>query len=222
MPGAKGTLIAEGAYSYESSESATGHESWSLEKLGHGGLVITTHGERNVPSARFQFTFELTQNWVPVQFSARIDSGDRTLITGQRVVDARWLARVESPGQEPVEAALDFTPKHEISYPSPVFEMAALYRLNLQVGQSSPEIDAIAIDGSTLVARTAKRQVSCVAEEKIEVPAGEFVAWRYSIKTADSQAQDEFWADRNGIVLLFKGADGHVAKLLRRRRVERR
>jgi len=85
----------------------------------------------------------------------------------------------------------------------------------LQVGLSR-EIDVIAIDPTTFGPRAAKLTYACIAEEKMEVPAGKFTAWHYTAN------EDHFWADRNGAVLLYQTPAGDMMKLARYRRIERR
>jgi hypothetical protein len=74
--------------------------------------------------------------------------------------------------------------------------------------------------------RAAKQNYSCAAEEKVEVPAGKFSGWRYTVRTVredgGTQAENSFWADRHGIVLRYASASGDEIRLARYRRIERR
>jgi hypothetical protein len=223
MPNAnKGVLVAEGAYTYQRGDTTIGHETWKLEKFAHGGLVFASEIELTAPAAsRLHFTYEVTQQWAPVHFTARIDGEGQSKTGVHRVAVAQWQATLETRGEKAEEQSLEFTPKHEVSFVSPVFVTPSLYRLNLQVGQSQP-VDLIAIDASTLAPRAEKRTLHCVAEEKVEVPAGKFSAWHYTAKTDGSESEDHFWADRNGVVLSYQTADGETMKLTRYRRIERR
>jgi hypothetical protein len=212
----KGTGVTEGACTYHHAGAPTGHERWQLMKLAHGGLVFSSRIERTSPqAATLNYTFEVTQHWAPVSLTARRDAGNTTLTTEQRAVGAQWQARIEPRGGAAQDLALDFSPQHEITFASPLILTAALYRLNLQVGQSR-EVDVIVIDPTTFVPRAAKQTFSCVAEENIEVPAGKFSAWQYK------EGENQFWADRNGVVLLYQAASGDTIKLARYRRIERR
>ena len=217
MPGPnKGTVVTEGAYTYHHGDTLTGHEAWQLMKLAHGGLVFSSRVEMSAPqAATLNYTFQVTQHWAPVRLTARLDSEGKTLTTEQRVVGAQWQARVEPRGSDAQDLTLDFSPKHEISFVSPLIVTAALYRLNLQVGQSR-KVDVIGIDPTAFIPSAAKQTFRCVAEEKTEVPAGKFSAWHYTA------GENHFWADRNGVVLLFQNAAGDATKLARYRRIERR
>ena len=212
----KGTVIAEGAYTYEHGDTPTGRESWQLSKQAHGGLVFSSRVEMTTPRAEtLSFSLEISQHWAPVQFTARLDAEGKTLTTDQRVVEGQWQARIELHGGETQQVALDFSPKHEVSFFSPVVLTPTLYRSNLQVGKSL-ELDTVSIDPATFVPHAAKQTYTCVAEEKLTVPAGQYAAWRYS------QGENQFWADRNGVVLQYQSATGDTMKLARYRRIERR
>ena len=212
----KGTVMAEGAYTYEHGDASAARESWQLSKQAHGGLVFASRIEMTAPQAEvLSFSLEISQHWAPVQFSARIDAEGKTLTTEQRAVEGQWQARIEPHGGETQEVALEFSAKHEIGFLSPVVLTPTLYRSNLQVGQSL-ELDTITIDPATLVPHAAKQTYTCVAEEKITVPAGQFAAWHYT------QGENQFWADRNGVVLLYQTSAGDAMKLARYRRIERR
>ena len=212
----KGTVITEGAYTYHHGDTSTGRETWQLSKLAHGGLVFSSRIEMTSPqAATVTFSYELSQHWAPVRFSARRDADAKTLTSEQRAVGTQWQARIEPHGGEAQDLALDFTPKHELRFVSPLVFAPILFRSNLQVGQSR-EIDTIVIDPTTFVPRAAKSKYTCVAEEEIEVPAGKFTAWHYTVD------EDKFWADRNGVVLLYQAASGDTMKLARYRRIERR
>jgi hypothetical protein len=215
-PTNKGTVIAEGAYTYQHGDKLTGHESWQLSKQAHGGLVYSSRIELAEPRVEtLSFSLEISQHWAPVQFAARIDKEGNTLTTEQRAIEGQWQARIEPHGGNSQEIALDFSAKHEISFFSPVVLTPILYRSNLQVGKSL-ELDTVTIDPATLVPHAAKQTYTCAAEEKITVPAGHFAAWHYT------QGENQFWADRNGVVLLYQSAAGDAMKLARYRRIERR
>ena len=212
----KGTVVTEGAYTYQHGDVPTGRETWQLMKLAHGGLVFSSRIETTAPqAATLNYTFEVTQHWAAVRWTARLDAEGKTLTSEQRVAGAQWQARIEPRGGEAQDLALDFSPKHEISFASPLVVTAALYRLNLQVGQSR-EVAAIAIDPTTFIPSAATQTFSCVAEEKIQVPAGKFSAWHYTV------GENHFWADRNGVVLLYQNAAGDAINLARYRRIEHR
>ncbi len=217
MPGPnKGTVVTEGAYTFHHGDASTGRETWQVMKLAHGGIVFSSRLEMTAPqAATLNYTFEVTQHWAPVSLTARFDAEGKTVTTEQRVADAQWQAHVEPRGGEAQDLALDFSPKHEISFASPLILTAALYRLNLQVGQSR-EVDGIAIDPTSFIPSAAKRTFSCAAEEKVEVPAGKYNTWQYK------EGENQFWADRNGVVLLYQSAAGDAIKLARYRRIERR
>ena len=215
-PTNKGTVIVDGAYSYEHNEKSTGREEWQLSKQAHGGLVFSSSVEMTAPRVEvLTFRLEVSQNWAPVRFTARLDADGKTLTTEQHVVGGQWQARIELHGGDAQEIALDFSTKNEISFFSPVVLTPTLYRSNLQVGKSL-EIDAVGIEQSTFVPHSAKQSYLCVAEEKIKVPAGQYAAWHYT------RGEDQFWADRNGVVLLYQSATGDAMKLARYRRIERR
>ncbi|MDE3091421.1 MAG: putative glycolipid-binding domain-containing protein [Chloroflexota bacterium] len=218
----KGTLVVEGAYTHHHGDTATGHETWQLHKLAHGGMVFTSRVEWTAPQvAALNFTFEISQHWAPVHFAARRDEDGKTLSTEQRAADAQWRAHIETRGETPTELALDFSGKHEIGFASPLHSAVTLVRLNLQVGKSQ-DADAIWIDPKTFTPRAAKSKYTCIGEEKIEVPAGKYSAWHYSVQSDGAEALDHLWADRNGVVLLYQSALGDAAKLARYRRIERR
>ncbi len=212
----KGTVIAEGAYTYHYGESSTGHETWQLTKLAHGGLVFTSRIEMTSPQAStLSLTFEATQNWTPIHFSARLETEGKSLTSEQHAAGTQWLARIEPRGGHAQDLALDNSGKPELKFASPLFLTPTLFRLNLQVGQSR-ELDAIVIDEGTFAPRAAKLKYTCIAEEQVEVPAGKFAAWHYT------ENESNFWADRNGVVLLYETATGDTSKLARYRRIERR
>jgi hypothetical protein len=212
----KGALVTEGAYTYEHGNMSTGHESWQLSKQAHGGLVFSSRIEMTAPHAEtLSFSLEISQHWAPVQFSARLDAEGKTLTTEQRLVEGQWQARIVPHGEEAQAVTLDFSARHEIGFISPVVLTPTLYRSNLQVGKSL-DVDTVTIDSDTLVPHAAKQSYTCIAEEKITVPAGQYAAWHYS------QGENQFWADRNGVVLLYQSATGDAIKLARYRRIERR
>lgn len=241
----KGTLIAEGACTVHIGEESIGRETWQFSKLAHGGLLFTSRAERAQPQpATWNFTFEISQHWAPLLFSIRLDTAGKTTTSEQRAAGTQWLARVEPRGEPAHDWALDFSGKHEIGFLSPVFATITLVRLNLQVGQSR-ECDAVLIDGTTLEPRAVKQHYTCLGEEKVEVPAGKFSAWHYTVRTepakvavptenvesptasgdtetATAPSETHFWADRYGVILLYQAADGSAIKLARYRRIGRR
>ncbi len=224
----KGTLIAEGAYTLQRGQAATGNETWQLSKLAHGGLVFTSRAELTRPKPiKWNFTFEISQHWSPVRFSIRLDADGKTIASDQRAQGAQWRAHIEAREGEAKDSTIDFGNK-QVYFPSPLFSAVTLVRLNLQVGQAR-EVDALVINLLTLEPRAVKQTYTCVAEEKIQVPAGNFSAWRYTVQTAredasspSAPADNNFWADRHGIVLLYQSASGDEMKLARYRRIERR
>lgn len=223
MPGAnKGALVAEGAYTYHRGDASTGHEAWRLEKLAHGGMTFESEIDLTAPAARqIQFTYEVTQQWAPVRVGLKIEGEGQFRTAEHRVVGGSWQATLETHGDKPTESAVAFGVKTEIEFLSPVFATPSLYRLNLQVGKSVTA-DVIAIDAASLAPAAVKRTIRCVGEEKTEVPAGKYSAWHYSIQTEGAAGEDQFWADRNGVVLLFQTAGGDSIKLARYRRIDRR
>jgi hypothetical protein len=212
----KGTVIVDGAYLYAHDDKSTGRESWQLSKQAHGGLIFSSRVEITSPeSEELSFSLEISQNWAPIRFTGRIDADGKTLTTEQHAVEGQWKARIERHGGDTQEVTLDFSAKHEISFFSPVVLTSTLYRSNLQVGKSL-EIDTVTIDQATFVPHTEKQSYTCVAEEKITVPARQYAAWHYT------RGQDQFWADRNGVVLMYQSTSGGAMKLARYRRIERR
>lgn len=248
----KGTLIAEGVYTLHHGQTATGNETWQLSKLEHGGLVFTSRAELTRPKPlKWNFTFEISQHWSPVLFSIHLDTDGKALASDQRVQGAQWRAHIEARGRksspdqrvrvalsnqagddlredQAKESTIDFSNKHEVYFPSPLFNAVTLVRLNLQVGQSR-DVDAVVINLLTLEPRPVKHTYACAAEEKTLVPAGNFSSWRYTVQTAregtsspGAPAENNFWADRHGIVLLYQSSSGDEARLARYRRIERR
>ena len=212
----KGTVITEGTYIYQHSNAPAGRETWQLSKQAHGGLVYSSRIEMTAPRVEtLSFSLEISQHWAPVKFAARLDAEGKTLTTEQREVEGQWQARIEPHGGEAQQVTLDFSAKHEIGFLSPVVLTPMLYRANLQVGKSI-ELDVVIIDPATLAPRAAKQTYACAAEEKITVPAGPYASWRYT------QGENQFWADRNGVVLQYQSAAGDAMKLARYRRIERR
>lgn len=228
MP-AKGTLIVDGMYTLHHGNANTGAESWRLEKLAHGGFILSSNAQLKRPRPlKWNFTFEINQHWAPVRFSVHLDADDKSLASEQRADGATWHGRVTPHGEQSKDSSVAFSSKHEVYFPSPLFNAATLVRLNLQVGQSR-DVDVVVINLLTLEPRAAKQRYACAAEEKIQVPAGNFSAWRYTVQTVredtgspNPPAENNFWADRHGIVLLYQSASGDEVKLARYRRIERR
>lgn len=225
MP-AKGTLIADGVYTHHHGNTDTGTENWRLEKLAHGGLVLSSNAELSRPkSLKWNFTFEINQHWAPVRFNAHLDSDGKTLASEQYADGAVWRVRVTSHGQEPKDSTLAFSGKHEVYFPSPLFNSVTLVRLNLLVGKAA-DVETVVLNLLTLEPRAAKQNYACAAEERVEVPAGKFSAWRYAVRTArddgGAPTENSFWADRHGTVLRYASASGDEVKLSHYRRIERR
>ena len=219
MP-AKGQLVAEGAYTHHHGDATTGHSTWQFSKLAHGGLLLDSRTTFTDPPTEYHFTYQVTQHWSPTLVTLRVEAGGKTVTSEQRAAGAQWRAHIEPRGEVARESAVDFTPKHEVSFASPLFTTVTLVRLNLQIGQSR-EVDAVRIDPQTLEPRAVKQTYTCVAEEKIAVPAGGFSARRYTLTTDGGADEDSFWVDRHGIVLLYQSANGDATKLTHYRRIER-
>ena len=225
MP-SKGTLIADGSYTLHRGNTNTGTESWRLEKLAHGGLFFSSNAELARPKAlKWNFTFEINQHWAPVRFTIHLDTEGKSIASEQHGDGALWRARVTAQGETPKDPSIAFSPKHEVYFPSPLFNAATLIRLNLPVGKSS-DIETVVLNLLSLEPRAAKQNYACTAEEKVEVPAGNFSAWRYTLRTiredGGAPTENNFWADRNGIVLRYTSASGDETTLARYRRIERR
>lgn len=218
----KGQLIAEGAYAFQRGDASLGHATWQFSKLAHGGLLFDSQVTlTHAPPSTHHFTYEVTQHWLPEMFTIRVDADGKTHTSEQRAAGTKWNARVEPRGEPAREYAVEFSPQHEVTFDSPLFATVSLVRLHLPVGQSR-EVDAVSIDFGTLEPRAVKLTFACVAEEKTEVPAGNFSAQHYTAKTGGAEGEDNIWTDRNGIVLRFQAANGDVANLTRYRRIERR
>ncbi len=225
MP-AKGTLIADGAFTLHHGNTDTGVENWRLEKLAHGGLVFSSNAELARPKPlKWNYTFEINQHWAPVRFTIHLDLDGKSLASEQRADDAAWRVRVTPNGEEPKDSAVAFSNKHEVYFPSPLFNAVTLVRLNLLVGKSS-DVETVVLNLFTLEPRPAKQNYACAAEEQVEVPAGKFSAWHYTVRTAredgGAPTENSFWADRHGTVLRYASASGDEVKLARYRRIERR
>jgi len=96
----KGTLIAEGAYTYFHGDASRGHETWRLDKLAHGGLVFTSRVELTSPqTSTLDLTFEASQNWAPVRVSTRREAEGKSLTSEQRATGRQWQARIEPRGE---------------------------------------------------------------------------------------------------------------------------
>ncbi len=222
----KGQLISEGAYTFHQGDETIGHETWQITRLARAGLLITSSAELARPNAlKWNLNYDISQHYAPVQLSIHIDAEGKSIASEQHAADAQWIARTQTHGEEPVERAVAFSPKHEVDFPSALFNAVTLVRLNLQVGQSS-SFNVVYIDTPTLEPQSVTQKYACIAEEKIVVPAGTFSAWHYTMHTeregASAQpAENNFWADRHGIVLLYQAADGLTMKLARYKRIER-
>lgn len=224
----RGQTVAEGAYTTLRNDETVGHETWLLSKMAHSGLLFTSHEEETGSQPMsWNLSYQLTQHWVPTNLTVRTEKANQTLSSEQQIEGARYVARIESHGAEPREVTLEWNGKSQVDFPSPIFAAVTLIRLNLQVGQSQT-VDAVLVTPQSLEPRRAKQVYTCVAEEKVEVPAGAFSAWHYTVRTGDEAnapaegPEVHFWADRHGIVLLQQEQDGREVKLTRYRRTDRR
>lgn len=225
MP-AKGTLIADGTYTHHHGNSNTGTEHWRLEKLAHGGLTFSSEADLTRPKAlKWNFTFEINQHWAPVRFNIHLEADGKSLASEQHADGAVWHIRLIPHGEQPKDSTIPFSGKHEVYFPSPFFNSVTLVRLNLLVGKSA-DVETVVLNLLTLDARAAKQNYACAAEEAVEIPAGKFSAWRYTVTTlredGGAPTENSFWADRQGIVLRYASASGDEIKLARYRRIDRR
>ncbi len=218
----KGQLIAEGTYVTARGAETVERETWQLSQIAHGVMLFTNRAETSQPQARtWSFTYEITPNWDPVSVTIRVDADGKTTTSEQRAEGARYTAHIEPRGETARDLALDFGAQHQLIFPSPVFIAVALVRLNLQVGQSR-DADGVEITLPTLEPRAVKAHYECTAEEKVAVPSGEFSTWHYTRRAQDAETASDYWADRHGIVLQARSADGSETKLTHYRRIERR
>lgn len=223
MP-ARGQLTTEGTYITLRGDETVGRETWQLAKLGHSGLLFTSHAEQSLPEpSNWNISYELTQNWVPVLVSIHLNVKDKAIAGEHRIDGARYQVKIEPRGEAPKEATLEFGPQTQVVFISPFSTAVALVRLNLPVGQTRP-VQAVVVDSQTLEPRLVAQTYSCTEEDKVTVPAGQFAAGHYVVRTgAEGEAPEaHFWADRNGIVLQYRSPDGSETKLTRYRRIERR
>lgn len=217
----KGQPIAEGTYTTSRGPETIRHETWQLARMAHGA-VLTSKAEILQPQPMtWSFDYTVTQNWVPAQFSIHLTVDGKTIASDQRIQAAQYVARTKPAGQESNDQTVDFDSKSQLDYDSPLFTVVTLFRLNLQVGQTA-EVDAVRIAIPELEPRRVKLKYVCVAEESIEIPAGKFSAWHYTVGTDGESAESHFWADRNGIVLQYRYGNGDETKITRYRRIDRR
>ncbi|MBI4789550.1 MAG: putative glycolipid-binding domain-containing protein [Chloroflexi bacterium] len=217
----KGQPVAEGAYITTRGEETVRRETWQLARMARG-LIFTARAEQIQPQpATWNFDYTLTQNWDPAEFSIHREAEGQTLASEQRVQGARYSARITPRGGEPKEYTLEISAKHQLDFPSPLFTAVTLIRLNLQVGQTR-EVDAVRVVLPAFEPQIVAQKYTCAGEEPLQVPAGRFTAWRYVTSTAGDPAEAQLWADRHGIVLQYRFADGSETRLARYRRIDRR
>ncbi len=218
----KGQLVAEGTYVTTRGGETVEHETFQLSQIAHGVMLFTSHSESTQPGElNLNLTYEITPQWDPVSITMRLEMAGKTVISDQRVQGSQYTAHIEPRGEAPRDLTLDFGAEHQLVFPSPVFTAVALVRLNLQVGQSR-DVEGVEIVLPTLEPRAVKAHYACTAEEQVAVPSGEFTAWHYTRKSGEPAAETNYWADRHGIVLQVRSADGAETKLARYRRIERR
>jgi hypothetical protein len=230
---AKGQLIAEGTYQYGADSESNGRETWQISQLGHGGIVVTSRAE--FPSYNWNLTYELGRAWSPVSLTIRREAEGKITTAAQRAEGDRWTAQVQVGDGETQNFELPFSNQHEVDFASPLFNTVTLLRTALNVGDAR-ELDVIFIEPESLVPTADRQRYTFVAEEKIQVPAGNFSAQKYEMLhlkheldpaqvAEDAEPSSEktptytFWGDRHGIVLLYEAID---ARLARYRRMERR
>lgn len=220
---ARGELIAEGLYQLRDEEGDRGRETWQLSRLGHGGLVVSTRLDQTRPAVEsWIVSYELSNKWAPRGLSIRLESDGGWVRTEQRAERGRWTARVESPAGAQ-EFALEFGPESEVAFPSPLFRTITLVRTAVAIGQSRA-LDVILIQPGSLAPVAEQQTLTCIGEEKIQVPAGSFVALRYELAATRNGAADrvQAWADNRGVVLQEEGPGGLAARLARYRWLARR
>ncbi len=222
---AKGQLLAEGLYQWFGGEASIGRETWQISQLGHGGIVITSRGEFTSPSPwSWNYSYELDRAWAPLSVSIRLDRGEQSRSSTQRVAGDRWVAQVETDG-DTLSYELPFSSQHEVDFRSPLFNTVTLLRTRLQVG-ANRDLDVIYIAADSLVPTPDRQRYECLAEEKEQVPAGNFPALKYRMTHPDREGArvNEIWADHHGIVLDYQSQNGVLEewKLARYRRIERR
>ncbi len=224
---AKGKLIAEGTNQFFTNGANTGHEQWQISQLGHGGILLTSRAEFTAPhpvapgKQTWNFTYEVDRSWSPVSLSIRLEREGQMLTTTQRAEADRWVAQVESAG-ETKNYELPFSNQHEVDFGSSLFNTVTLLRTRLPVG-SSRELDVIFVMPDSLIPNPDRQLYECLAEEKTQVPAGNFSALKYRMTHPgkENARVNEFWADRSGIVVLYK-SQGDEIQLTHYRRNERR
>ena len=217
----KGQPVAEGAYITTRGEETIQRETWQLARMARG-LIFTSRAEQTPTQPQnWNFSYVVTQNWSPAEFSIHLEANGQAVASEQRVQGSQYIARIEPRGGESKEHALEISPQHQLDYASPLFAAVTLIRLNLQVGQSR-EVDAVRIPLPALEPHAVKLKYTCVGEEQLEIPAGRFSAWHYTASAPDNPAESHLWADRNGIILQHRSAEGTETKLTRYRRIDRR
>lgn len=218
----RGQPVAEGTYVTTRNGEVARRETWQLAKMAHKGLVFSSRAEQFKPQGtHWNFSYTITQHWEPVSLSIHLEGNDSTIASEQRFQGKEYQVRIEPRGGEPKESRLDLDNAHELAFPSPVFTAVTLFHLGLQVGQSR-EVQSVAVSLPSLEARSEKFKYTCVAEEQVQIPAGAFAAWHYTVEGNDGDGQIHFWADRTGTILKQKHSDGAETELTRYRRIERR
>ncbi len=209
---ARGVLVAEGTYHYLEGENDLGRETWQLSRLGHGGHVFDVRTDFLRPHAQsWVVTYELSAKWAPRGVTLRSEHDHQIMRAEHRAQGKQWRARVNSPAGAQ-DFALDFSPKHEVVFVSPIFASVVLVRLALNTGQSR-EVDGIAIQSGSLAPLAEKQMWFCVAEEKAQVPAGSFDAYKFEIKNPAGNSVAQLWSDSRGIVLRVLTADQREIRL---------
>ncbi len=224
---AKGKLLAEGSNQFFSEGAERGHETWQISQLGHGGIIITSRAEFSGPhlvaphGGSWNLTYEVDRGWAPVSLTLRLEQDGKVLTSTQRADGDRWVAEIDNAGQI-TNYELPFSNKHEVDFGTTLFNTVTLLRARLPVG-ASRDLDVIFIETDTLVPTADKQRYECLAEEKLQVPAGNYSALKYRMTHPDEENSQayEFWADHAGIVLLYQGPNNEI-KQIRYRRVERR
>ncbi len=219
---ARGQLVAEGTYEYFSAGASAGQETWQISQLGRGGIVISSRAEFSAPEAYIvNLDFELTRAWSPRSLTIRLEQNGEVLNSTQRIAGNKWLAQVE--GARVANYELPFSNQHEVDVRrSALTVMVTLVRTTLPFGQTR-ELDVIFVRVPSLEAITERQSYEALAEEKIEVPAGEFSALKYHMTRigVENAVANQFWADHHGVPLLYRGGDLEM-KLTHYRRHEAR
>ncbi len=219
---AKGKLLAEGTNQWLNDGKGIGRENWQIAQLGHGGILITSLAEFTSPEEySWNVVYEVDRSWSPVTLSIRLEEHGHAVTSTQRAEGERWTARVDNAGQA-TDYQLPFSPQHEVDFRSPLFNTITLLRARLPVG-SSRDLEVVFVEPESLIPVYDKQRYECLAEDKVEVPAGNFPSVKYRMTHPDKENSrtNEFWADRQGIILRYV-SDGDEIRLMRYRRNERR